>query len=258
MKRLVRRMVINAYRVGLWVPGLLISTASASSMVNIADELELLQAQYGFELRGIEQTASMEGRAEGTDLASRLRVLLDNFDYVMVQDAAGGVDRVIILGEKVAVVAPPMVVDSSDSADRTDPGEGELGDSIVLKTQRQGTSHTVTLTLEGRDGKSVRQVLMVDTGSDHVVLPASLIAPLGISPSDLEQQTVQTANGTVAARLGTLGAVYLDEINRVEGVSVAFIEDGRLGGNALLGMSLLGRFLVTIDDEQNRLTLDTP
>jgi clan AA aspartic protease (TIGR02281 family) len=218
--------------------------------------------EHGFEVQGIEQTAEMKGRAEGADLISRLRVLLDEFDHVIVQDPDGEVERVIVLGEKVAVVPPPMDPDSGDSdvlsEDGMD-GEGEeLGDSILLKTQRQGTSHSVTLTLEGPNGRRVRKALLIDTGSEHIVLPASLIAPLGISPSNLRRQTVQTANGTVDARLGTLDRVHLDDINRVEGISAAFIEDSRLGGNALLGMSLLGRFLVTIDDEENQVTLDAP
>jgi predicted aspartyl protease len=51
-----------------------------------------------------------------------------------------------------------------------------------------------------------------------------------------------------------LDGVWLGE-SRISGVSVAFIEDSRLGGNALLGMSVLGRFRVTIDDEQNQITL---
>jgi len=38
-------------------------------------------------------------------------------------------------------------------------------------------------------------------------------------------------------------------------VDTAFIEDAQLGGGGLLGMSVLGRFRVTIDDEHNRLTL---
>jgi clan AA aspartic protease (TIGR02281 family) len=186
-------------------------------------------------------------------------LLLEGFDHVIVQTETGEVDRIIILGEKVAVVAPPLIIETEGSglpSDAASDGEedGESGDSIVLPTQRQGTSHAVNLTLEGPNGQRVQRVLLIDTGSDHVVLPASLIGPLGISPNDLRMQTVQTANGTVDARLGTLSGVWLGE-TRVEGVSAAFIDDTRLGGNALLGMSLLGRFRVTIDDEQNQLTL---
>ncbi|QVL50911.1 MAG: retroviral-like aspartic protease family protein [Thiocapsa sp.] len=254
MKHLVRRSLINL----CWISVVLARTALAAPLVNVEDELERLMAQHGFEVRGIEQTAEMDGRAEGAELVPRLRVLLDGFDHVIVQTDNGGVDRIIILGEKVAVVAPPLIIENEGSgfpSDGSPEGEdGQPGDSIVLPTQRQGTSHAVNLTLEGPNGQRVQRVLLIDTGSDHVVLPASLIGPLGISPNDLRVQTVQTANGTVDARIGTLSGVWLGE-QRIEGVSTAFIDDTRLGGNALLGMSLLGRFRVTIDDEQNQLTL---
>jgi hypothetical protein len=36
---------------------------------------------------------------------------------------------------------------------------------------------------------------------------------------------------------------------------VAFIEDGKLGGSGLLGMSVLGRYKMTMDDAENRITL---
>ena len=254
MKHLVRRVLVNL----CWISGILVLAADAAPLVKVEEELQRLMAQYGFEVRGIEQTAEMEGRAEGAELVPRLRVLLDGFDHVIVQTDNGGVDRVIILGEKVAVVAPPLIIDSEGSGSPSDAAsegeEGQPGDPIVLPTQRQGTSHAVNLTIEGPNGQRVQRVLLIDTGSDHVVLPASLIGPLGISPNDLRMQTVQTANGTVDARLGTLSGVWLGE-TRVEGVSAAFIDDTRLGGNALLGMSLLGRFRVTIDDEKNQLTL---
>ncbi|SDW18160.1 retropepsin-like aspartic protease family protein [Thiocapsa roseopersicina] len=254
MKQLVRRVLVNL----CWISGVLVGTPDAAPLVNVEEELQRLMAQHGFEVRGIEQTVDMEGRAEGAELVPRLRLLLDSFDHVIVQTDNGGVDQIIILGEKVAVVAPPLIIESEGSGFPSDVSpddeEGQPGDSIVLPTQRQGTSHAVNLTLEGPNGQRVQRVLLIDTGSDHVVLPASLIGPLGISPNDLRMQSVQTANGTVDARLGILSGVWLGE-TRVEGVSAAFIDDTRLGGNALLGMSLLGRFRVTIDDEQNQLTL---
>jgi aspartyl protease family protein len=250
MKHLVRRIPLNP----IWIFGLSAWTATAAPLVNVEEELQRLMTRHGFEVRGIEQTAEMEGRAEGAELVPRLRVLLDGFDHVIVQTDNGGVDRVIILGEKVAVVLPPVSEGEGSGFPSDAESDGQPGDSIVLPTQRQGTSHAVNLTLEGPNGQRVQRVLLIDTGSDHVVLPASLIGPLGISPNDLRMQTVQTANGTVDARLGILSGVWLGE-NRVEGVSAAFIDDTRLGGNALLGMSLLGRFRVTIDDEQNQLTL---
>ncbi|MCK7578290.1 MAG: retroviral-like aspartic protease family protein [Chromatiales bacterium] len=96
--------------------------------------------------------------------------------------------------------------------------------------------------------------MLVDTGADRVVLPISLISSLGLSPDALQPQQVQTANGAVDARIGRLAAIWVGS-KRVEDVEVAFIDDQRLGGTSLLGMSLLGRFRLTIDDEKNQLTL---
>jgi hypothetical protein len=36
---------------------------------------------------------------------------------------------------------------------------------------------------------------------------------------------------------------------------VAFLDDDKLGGNGLLGMSVLGRYQLTIDDEHDLVTL---
>ncbi len=259
MKRLARRVLIPAALLGgcLVGPG-----AAAEPLVDISAELDRLMVEHGFEVRGIEQTEQMQGRAEGDELLPRLRLLLDGFDHVIVQNQTGGIDRVIILGEKVAVVSPPPVSDSGSSG----PGgasageapatgaEPKPGEPIVLPTRRQGASHAVTVGLEGAGGQRVEQNMLVDTGADRVVLPASLVAPLGIPPAELRLQQIQTANGMVDGRIGVLSAIWLGE-QRVGGVSVAFIEDSKLGGNALLGMSLLARYRITIDDEHNQLTL---
>ncbi|MBK5963601.1 peptidase A2A [Thiocystis minor] len=222
--------------------------------VPVATELEKLMSEHGFEVRGIEQTADATARAEGGGLLARLHMLLENFDYVLVQTPDGGVERVLILGEKVAYVPPPLVVESDD--EDADPVTSESSDAeeIVLSTQRKGSSHLLTLTLEGASEQQVKQLLLIDTGADQVVLPASLVASLGLDTSTLRNQQVQTANGSVDARVGTLPAIWLGD-TRVADVSAAFIDDQRLGGQALLGMNVLGRFRITIDDVNNQVTL---
>ncbi|HSO80212.1 MAG TPA: peptidase A2A, partial [Chromatiaceae bacterium] len=56
------------------------------------------------------------------------------------------------------------------------------------------------------------------------------------------------------ARMGRLAGVWLGE-HKIADVQVSFIDDAKLGGNALLGMSVLGRYRMAIDDEANHLTL---
>ena len=230
----------------------LLGPAAGAAQVEVAQELERLMAEHGFQMKpaDLDATREKKGRAEGTDLLARLRLLLEGFNHVIVQSPQGRVDRVLILGEKVPYTPPPVAAAPDPAAAPPATTAGE----IVLDTQRIGSSRAVTLTLEGEKGRRVQRVLLVDTGADYLVLPSSLIGQLGIAPEGLHQQQVQTANGPTEAALGTLPAVWLKD-QRVTGVAVAFIEDGRLGGNALLGMSLLGRFRVTIDDEQGRLVL---
>lgn len=227
-------------------------TAQVQSMrVEVADELDRLSQELDFEVRGIEQTEGATAHAAGESIVERLHLLLEDFDHVIVQAPGAGVERVIILGEKAAYVPPPMVVEGGESSE-TAPASG---DEIVLATQRRGAAHLVTLGLEGLSGGApMQESMLIDTGADRVVLPVSLISSLGLSPDALQQQQVQTANGTIDARVGRLGAIWVGP-KRIEDVEVAFMDDQRLGGTSLLGMSLLGRFRMTIDDEKNQLTL---
>jgi aspartyl protease family protein len=230
--------------------------ALAESQVNVAAELEHLMTQYGFKMerKHLESTREVQGRAEGIDLLPRLNALLEGFDYVIVQGPQG-VERVLILGAKAPYSGPPPDDASAGTSepDQT-PEEPAAASEIVLESQRKGTSHALSLTLEGDNGQRIARVLLLDTGADFVVLPASLISQLGIQPGALRSQRVQTANGAVDAKLGTLAALWLGD-QRVPGVEAAFIDDSKLGSNALLGMSVLNRFRVTIDDEQNRVVL---
>ncbi|MFD2110936.1 retropepsin-like aspartic protease family protein [Thiorhodococcus fuscus] len=244
-----------------WVTSLLLfggmvyaqGAPSRSGQVEVAVELEHLMSEHGFKVRGIEQTQGALGHIAGDELRARLDTLLEAFDHIIVQAPGGGVERVIILGEKSAYVPPPMVT-SVDGASETDDGGASKGDEIVLGTTRKGSSHAVTLTLEGVGGQKAEESLLIDTGADQVVLPVSLMSTLGMSPSSTRSQSVQTANGSVEAYVGKLSAIWLGE-TRISDVEVAFIDDQRLGGNSLLGMSVLGRFRMTIDDEKNQLTL---
>ncbi len=53
---------------------------------------------------------------------------------------------------------------------------------------------------------------------------------------------------------GALRAMRLGK-EEIEDVEVAFIDDALLGDTRLLGMNVLGRYRMTLDDESNRLTL---
>jgi aspartyl protease family protein len=112
----------------------------------------------------------------------------------------------------------------------------------------------VRVSLEGGSGAKVERELHVDTGADYLVLPQSLVSKLGIDKNKLESRDMQTANGRVKAQIGTLPALWLGG-SRIADVETAFIGDKSLGENGLLGMSVLRRYKLTIDDDKNRITL---
>ncbi len=213
--------------------------------------LEGMAREGNFEVTGLDKVQDASGRSEPGDLYTRLRALLEDFNHVIVQAPGGGVAKVIVISRKTAYTPPPLA--------QTPEGEGEPAEEqptgeIELDTERRGTSHLVTLALEGEGGKRSMQTLTVDTGADFVVLPVSLLGPLGIQAQKLQSREVQTANGKTSAKIGRLPAIWFGE-HKLKDVQAAFIDDAKLGGNGLLGMSVLGRYRMTIDDEANRLTL---
>ena len=114
--------------------------------------------------------------------------------------------------------------------------------------------HLLEAVLVGPGGTRQTFPLMLDTGASIVVLPSSKIEALDFAPGDLRPGTASTANGQVPIRIGTLRQVRIGRA-KVDGVADGFIADDKIGENALLGMSFLDHFRVTIDDTADRLTL---
>jgi aspartyl protease family protein len=219
--------------------------AIGASRVDVATDLQRLATANGFELTGLEHTREAMSRVDTDALYPRLRELLDRFNSVIVQGPGDKIERVIILGPKVPVAAP--VADAPAA-------EVNADHDIVVHTVRRGTAHAVNASLEGEGGQRISRTLVVDTGADLVVLPASLVPQLGLAAGAMQQREMQTANGKVSARIGTLPALWLGD-TRIAGVAAAFIDDEKLGNNALLGMSVLGRYRMTMDDQHSLLTL---
>ena len=228
--------------------------------VSVPDTLEELADEGGFVVTGLEKTQDAYGHVEGEAIYPRLRGLLDDFNHVIVQSPDGSVSKVIIIGRKTAWVPPPpptRTTESEEAPAEVDPAAEEqpgAAEEVVVDTERRGTSHLVSVSLEGAGGKRITQSLTVDTGADFVTLPTSVLGSLGIQANQLVTREVQTANGKISARLGRLTAVWFGE-HKVADVQVAFIDEAKLGGQGLLGMSVLGRYRMTIDDEANHLIL---
>lgn len=201
---------------------------------NLMEQLGRLATRHDFELIVHANLTEEPARPVGGSLLRRLDLLLSGFNHAIIRSPHGGVERVIVLSRKQSLPPAP--------------------DEIVLKMQRRGTHHLVQATLVGMNGAEIQSDLIVDTGSTFVVLPRSKITELAIAADQLTKRQVQTAKGRVTARIGRIPMMRIGGAE-VSDVEVAFIEDAKLGGNALLGMSILSRYKLILDDENSTLTL---
>jgi aspartyl protease family protein len=207
---------------------------------DVRARIESLALEAGFSVEGLDWLGA-EATAEASGApAEKLQAWLREYNYLIV-GGAGGIERLIISSPK-----------RTGQASR-DAGGGSSSDAYV-KTTRDGVHHKVDALLVGPNGIGKPVALIVDTGASSLVLPASLSAELGFGADDLENGVSQTAGGQTQVKFGTLASVRVGAA-RAEGVKVSFIEDRRLNGAALLGMSFLGRFRMTIDDERGELVL---
>ena len=130
--------------------------------------------------------------------------------------------------------------------------------TLTLKTSRNGPHHIIRAALVGPNGRTHMMSFIVDTGATDMVLPASMIAKLGFRESELSEESVQTANGVAYALRGQLRSVELggpDNSDVVQRVPVMFLSDEDTGGQALMGMSVLRRYSMTIEDAEDRIIL---
>lgn len=198
-------------------------------------QIEELAARENFEVLGLDavEGAAVDDAARG--LAARLRGLLRGYNYMLLYGESGAPRALRILGPQPS----PGQVPSPHHA---------------VPTARQGPHHLVEAELTGPTGARRRVTLIVDTGATTVVLPRSLIAPLGFDDGVLRDGWSETANGRVAIKSGRLQTVRVGTAT-ADDIAVAFIADDRLGAKRLLGMSFLGRFRVTLDDTEDQITL---
>jgi len=210
---------------------------------NLSQQLQQLSRENQFTIVGIQKIATAPARQVSGTVKEQIKLLLENYNHILVGDGAGGIERLIIVGAKRPLPDQPETADGD-----------EVEEETVLTTRRDNFHHLVDGILVGVDGAEVKTSLTVDTGASFVVLPESFGKRLGYDMGDLDTREVNTANGSASARIGSLPTLRLGSIS-IADVEIAFIPDDRLGGSALLGMSALGRFQITLDDEQNQLTL---
>lgn len=230
----------------IWLAGALLTLAvltpaaaappATAPSPSAAARLEELARDHHFELEGAERMTEGEAPRVHLPLEAELKRLLQGFNHVVLRRPDGSVRKVLVLGRAMPPQAPA---------------------EIALPLRRHGGHYRVEATLVGADGKALPVELVVDTGATYVVLPESLRQQLALAEESLHPVTVQTANGRMAARVGVLPALRLGA-ETVPNVAVAFVADEKLGGNRLLGITVLSRYRVTLDNAAEQLLLVKP
>jgi aspartyl protease family protein len=215
-------------------------------LADLRAQLNELATMYGFEIQGLGLVGNESARVVSGDVRQQLDRLLGGYNYVVVDDEQGDIGKVIILAVGEAGVLPEVGISNINIL--SPPG------THVIPARREGAHQVVDAVVVGPGQAPVAVSLMVDTGASTVVLPASMIALLGFDDEELRDGWTQTANGRVLAKIGTLDSVDVGTAV-VEGVDVTFLDDRRLGGSKLLGMSFLQHFSLTIDDANSRIIL---
>lgn len=195
-------------------------------------QLQTLQERMHIKITGLERIQNEEKIVVRGSLEQQLAQLLASYNHITNRNAKGQVEHVVIINKK----------------------QKPETQQIVLPTHSEGKHLVVSVSLSG-DGRVWQTVeMIVDTGADLVVLPESMIPQLGLADSPFTRQKMQTANGMTDARVGVLQELKIAGETLVN-VEVAFIADSSLGGSRLLGMSVLGRYQINIDDQSQTVTL---
>lgn len=201
-------------------------------------QVQALAKAHNFPVKALDKLGDDPGKPTSGSTREQLNSLLVDYNHVLLSDDSGAIISLIISSR--IKPQPPRL--------RRRPRE------IEISTTRRGAHHAVETTITGPAGESRTLMLMVDTGASTIVLPRTMSKTLGFGETDLRDGWSQTANGRVRTRQGVLRLAKVGSAE-VRDVKVNFLEDKPLGNNALLGMSFLSRFKVTIDDENDRLVL---
>lgn len=197
------------------------------------DQLESLSKETGITIDGVSLLADEDAKEAGGDLRKRIEGLLINYNYLIIEKSPGKIAKVIVTSLKRPTPPP---------ANKT-----------YVKTVREGRHHRVNVEILGLQGHSLKASLLVDTGASTIVLPYSMIESLGFRRETLNDAVMQTANGKTAGKVGLLTTVTVGNVSAND-VEVGFVPDDKLG-TALLGMSFLSRFKLTVDDAHDELIL---
>jgi aspartyl protease family protein len=199
---------------------------------DLFEQIQSLQNQMNIRITGLERIQNEEKVITRGNQEQQIEQLLASFNHIISRNAQGQIERIVIVNKKQKTEA----------------------DRIVLPTSLQGNHFMVTVAISGNGSVWQTLDMIIDTGADLVVLPESMINQLGMADSTFIRQKMQTANGMTEAKIATLKELKIAG-ETVENVQAAFIADRLLGKNSLLGMSVLGRYQINIDDKSQLITL---
>ena len=212
---------------------LLLAMGSSACAETLRSQLETLAKENGIHMEGLDRLYDEPSKQVEGDVAGRIKLMLADYNFMIVGQS-GKIERVTITSVKNVAPRPKS--------------------SGTVKTQRLGAHHQVQAKLNGPNNTEMTVSLLIDTGATTLVLPMSMIQPLGFNPEALQNGVSQTAAGTVPIKTGILKSVRIGDV-LAENVPVSFINDQKLNGAKLLGMSFLNRFRFSLDDDNSELLL---
>jgi aspartyl protease family protein len=191
-----------------------------------------LQSQTAIQIIGMERIENEPKVVTRGNTEQQIQQLFASYNHIVSRNTKGQIERIVIVNKI----------------------QKHEVERIVLHPSHQGNHMIVPVSISG-DGRVWQTVdMLIDTGADLVVLPESLINQLGLGEKPFTKANIQTANGMVEAKITQLQELKIAG-ESVENVQTAFVPDSLLGGNKLLGMSVLGRYQLTIDDQDKTITL---
>ncbi|MFH0340810.1 MAG: aspartyl protease family protein, partial [Chromatiales bacterium] len=184
---------------------ILSASPAGGTETTLRAQLEALAASSGVVISGLDHiSAGPAYRSVKGTVEERLKSLLEDYNYMVVELSSGQIEKVIIISLK----QPP----------------DKRYISPYVASTRVGAHRQVRAFITGPNNQGRDVALLVDTGASTVVLPASMSTQLGYHPGDLEAGVAPPASDRVAAKLGVLKAVRVGEIS-VNDVKVTFISD---------------------------------
>jgi len=209
-------------------------TSQQWERVNVEETLHSLAEQHDLLILGIDKTMDAEAVISNESLPIMIKRLLKDFNYMEERDDKGDLLKVNIIGQKGA--------------------PSEQNGNTLVDTEQENGHHKIKVGLTGTNGIRHDVMLLVDTGADVVVLEEAMIDVLQLDRKKMTKQVVKTANGETEALKGKIPVVEIKS-QKEKMIDAAFLSKEKLGGQQLLGMSMLGKFKITLDDLNGEMLL---